>query len=64
VKFGLVGFPLGQIYSTVDRPPRETVATIARLADEWLRLRLRARSHPCPARVAMEQVAEKVIARA
>jgi probable F420-dependent oxidoreductase len=34
VKFGLVGFPLGQVYSTVDRPPRETVERVARAADE------------------------------
>jgi probable F420-dependent oxidoreductase len=34
VKFGLVGFPLGQIYSTVDRPPREIVERVARAADD------------------------------
>jgi probable F420-dependent oxidoreductase len=34
VKFGLVGFPLGQIYSTVDRPASEAVPKIARAADD------------------------------
>jgi probable F420-dependent oxidoreductase len=34
MKFGLVGFPLGQVYSQVDRPPREVVERVARAAED------------------------------
>jgi probable F420-dependent oxidoreductase len=34
MKFGLVGFPLGQLYSSVDVPPSDAVTRITRAADE------------------------------
>ncbi len=34
MKFGLVGFPLGQLYSSVDVPPSDAVTRIARAAEE------------------------------
>lgn len=33
-RFGIVGFPLGQLDATVDAPPAETIARIARAAED------------------------------